>query len=93
VGWDWLKKQQWTHERSAHVIGTNGNARRLSDELGFLTAQVIAMDVVNPDDISVGFEDIGGMFDVKQALVRTASSSRSWERQQGNRRERISCLV
>jgi len=43
-------------------------------------AQVIAMDVVNPDDISVGFEDIGGMFDVKQALVRTASSSsRSWE--------------
>lgn len=55
--------------------------------------QVIAMDVVNPDDISVGFEDIGGMFDVKQALVRTASSSRSWERWQRNRRGRISCLV
>jgi hypothetical protein len=32
------------------------------------------MDVVNPDDIHVGFEDIGGMFDVKQALVRTPRS-------------------
>lgn len=79
MGWQ-RDQQQWSHKRCAHVIDGEPNARRLSKVRVHGMAQVIAMDVVNPDDISVGFEDIGGMFDVKQALVRTASSSsRSWE--------------
>ena len=33
-------------------------------------AQVIAMDVINPDHIKVTFDSIGGLDDIKEALVR-----------------------
>ena len=33
-------------------------------------AQIIACDVINPDHINVKFDTIGGLEDVKKALVR-----------------------
>ncbi|KAK3239156.1 hypothetical protein CYMTET_50902 [Cymbomonas tetramitiformis] len=36
--------------------------------------EVIAMDVVNPDDLSVEFSAIGGMEKIKESLVTTPDS-------------------
>ena len=33
-------------------------------------AQIIACDVINPDHINVKFDTIGGLEDIKKALVR-----------------------
>jgi hypothetical protein len=43
-------------------------------------AQIIACDVINPDHINVKFETIGGLEDIKKALVRGALRWRSLAR-------------
>ena len=36
-------------------------------------AQIIACDVINPDHINVKFDTIGGLEDIKKALVRAGA--------------------
>ena len=43
-------------------------------------AQIIACDVINPDHINVKFDTIGGLEDIKKALVRPVALRRCFAR-------------